>query len=184
MTKKKINIIIPNSLKFQLKDLNDLDFVFNNVLCQLNIYQNTKSYYSYSYIPTNSNGEIVLTKDDIIQNTELKYHFDEGLTLDESPVRFEFFVIDHGIISFLISNMKKNLNVKPDSVKSELMKRGLNNEQVMTELSKITSKHKSDKIFLEFVAQNKNIELELTEEVFKIAGHWESQTDYEYQIKM
>jgi hypothetical protein len=98
--------LLPNKITVQLKDKNGENLKIENVLCHLNIYIDSLSYYTYSFIPTNSNGIVNLTKEQMIQNTELKHYFDERIPLDKTPGKFDFMLMDNNMLDKIISNME------------------------------------------------------------------------------
>jgi hypothetical protein len=175
--------ILPNKISVQLKNKNGENLKIENVLCHLNIYIDSSSYYTYSFIPTNSNGIVNLTKEQMIQNTELKYYFDESLPLDKTPVKFEFFVMDDNMVNGVISSMENYLSVDIKSIKADLKRRGLTDEQIALQIPSIEEKMKSDKQLYQFLKKNKNSELKKSNGESKITGFWNSESDYIYELK-
>lgn len=182
--KEKKHTIIPNSIRIQLKDLNNKNLEIENVLCHLNIYIDSSSYYTFSFIPTNSIGKVILTKDEIIKNTGLQHCYDDKLVLDNSPVKFEFFIFDKELLNNFISSLRGYLNIKLESIKEDLRRRGFNESQIKNEIPKAIKVQKEDKILYDFLVQNKNAVLDYTEENTKIVGIWNDEKDYDYEIKI
>jgi protein tyrosine phosphatase len=175
--------ILPNKITIQLKDKDGGNLKMENVLCHLNIYIDSLSYYTYSFIPTNSNGIVNLTKEQMIQNTELKHYFDERIPLDKTPVKFDFMVMDSNMLNGIISSMENYLTVDLESIKADLRSRGLTDAQISLQIPAIAEKMKSDKRLSEFLKKNKNAELDYSNGEKKITDFWNSESDYKYELK-
>ena len=175
--------ILPNKISIQLKDKDGDNLKMENVLCHLNIYIDSLSYYTYSFIPTNSNGIVNLTKEEMIQNTELKHYFDERIPMDKTPVKFDFMVMDNNLLNGIISSMENYLNIDIESIKTDLKSRGLTDVQIALQIPAIEEKMKSDKQLSEFLKKNKNAELNYSNGEKKITDFWNSESDYNYELK-
>ncbi|AUC13848.1 hypothetical protein BTO06_01185 [Tenacibaculum sp. SZ-18] len=152
--------LLPKKISIQLKNKNGENLQMENVLCHLNIYIDSLSYYTYSFIPTNSNGIVNLTKEQMIQNTELKHYYDESILADKTPVKFDFMVMDNNMLNGIISSMENYLRIDTESIKADLKNRGLTDSQITLQIGAIEEKMKSDKKLLEFLEKNQNAELE------------------------
>ena len=176
--------ILPKTLKVQLITADNKVLKVDNVLCHLNIYSDKGSYYTYSFIPTNSNGSVVLTKEQIINNTELKHFYNDTLPLDNNPVKFEFLVLDKTFISQFINSMQTYLSIGQEDALQELRSRGLTEEQIKKAGPLITQKRNEDSLFNEFLQKNNNQSLDYSSEKTKILDHWTEERDYSYELKM
>ena len=175
--------ILPNKITIQLKDKNGENLKVENVLCHLNIYIDSLSYYTYSFIPTNSNGIINLTKAQIIQNTELKHYFDKKIPLDKTPVKFDFMVMDNNMLKGIISSMENYVNIDTESIKADLKSRGFTDTQIALQIPAIEEKMKSEKKLFEFLKKNQNTKLDYSNGEKKITDFWNSESDYKYELK-
>ncbi len=175
--------ILPNKISIQLKNENGDNLKMENILCHLNIYIDSLSYYTCSFIPSNSNGIVNLTKEQMIQNTELKHYFDERIPLDKTPVKFDFMVMDNNLLNGIISSMENYVNIDIESIKSDLKSRGLTDAQIALQIPAIEEKMKSDKQLSEFLKKNKNAELNYSNGEKKITDFWNSESDYKYELK-
>jgi hypothetical protein len=185
MTEHKKHSIIPNSMRVQLKDSENRILKIENVLCHLNIFSNSSNYYhTYSFIPTDSTGKVILIKEEIITNTKLKHCYDENLALDKSPVKFEFFIMPKETLKYLIPNLRGYLNVKPESIKEDLRRRGFSESQIEREIPKVLKKQKEDERLYKILIKNRNADLEYSEKNSKITGYWNDEKDCEYEIKI
>jgi protein tyrosine phosphatase len=175
--------LLPNKISIQLKDENGENLKMENVLCHLNIYIDSLSYYTYSFIPTNANGIVNLTKEQMIQNTELKHYFDERIPLDKTPVKFDFMVMDNNMIDGIILSMENYLSIDIKSIKADLKSRGFTDAQIALQIPSIEEKMKSDKQLSEFLKKKKNAELDYSNGEKKITDFWNSESEYNYELK-
>ena len=175
--------ILPNKISVQLKDENGENVKLENVLCHLNIYIDSLSYYTYSFIPTDSNGTVNLTKKQMIENTELKHYYDKKMPLDKTPVKFDFFVMDANMLNGIILGIKNYVNIDIESIKADLKRRGLTDSQIALQISIIEEKMKSDKQLFEFLNKNKNSELNYSNGEKKITDFWNDESETEYELK-
>ncbi|WP_299107651.1 hypothetical protein [uncultured Tenacibaculum sp.] len=175
--------ILPNKISVQLLNNNGEKLKLENVLCHLNIYIDSLSYYTYSFIPTDSNGIVNLTKEQLIQNTELKHYYDKTIPLDQSPVKFDFMIMDTNLINGMITGMKNYLSVDIESIKLGLKQRGLNDSQIALQITTIKEKIESDKKLLEILEHNQNAKLDYSNGPKKITDFWNSESEYFYELK-
>lgn len=180
----KKHIILPSNIRFQLKDKKGNNFKIENILCHLNIYIDSLSYYTYSFIPTDTSGGVNITKEQIIENTELKHYYDERIILNKSPVKFDFFVINDNRLKGIISSMKNYLTLDLESIKTNLKNSGLTSAQIAAQISGIEEKMKSDKRLYEFLKKNNNTELNFSEGEIKITGLWNKESDFNYNLSL
>ncbi len=178
----KKHIILPNNLKIQLKNKDGKNIEQENILCHLNIYIDSTSYYTYSFIPTNSNGIVNLTKEQIVQNTELKHYYDESLPLDFRPVKFDFFVMDKAMIDNLIFTMKNYLDQDIESIKYNLKNNGFTEEQIQKQVVLIEEKLELDKKLYELLKKNNNKELDYSQGEIKLTSFWKEKSNYQYNL--
>ncbi|GEM_PF-2966673 len=184
ITKKK-HIILPKSITLQLKDLEGNNLEIENVLFHLNIYiGNSGGYYTYNSIPTDNQGTLFLTQEQIINNTELKHHYNPSLILDNRPVRFEIFILGNAVLSTLISSLRNYLSNSLAYTITDLKRKGFSEIQIEEAISKIRKAKERDYTFYEFLKQNNNSLLNYTEENAKIIGQWESEDDFKYELKI
>ncbi|RKF05338.1 hypothetical protein C8N26_0017 [Tenacibaculum lutimaris] len=175
--------ILPNKFSVQLKDKNGENLKLESVLCHLNIYIDSLSYYTYSFIPTDSNGIVELTKEQMIQNTELKHYYDKTIPLDKTPVKFDFMVMDTNLLNGIISSMENYLKLDLESIKSDLKQRGLTDSQIAQQIPAIKEKMESDKKLLGVLKTNRNAELDYANGQKRLTDFWNSESDYNYELK-
>ena len=179
----KRHLILPNTLTIQLKGENGEDLKKENVICHLNIYINDLNYYTYSFISTNSNGIIHLTKEEIIQNTQLKHYYDQGISLENKPVKFDFLVVNNNSLNTLTTNLEKYLSVDIESLRKDLKNKGMSDVQIADYIPSVQQKMESDRELYEKIKNNKNSELNFSTGKYRITDFWNSETDYHYDLK-
>ncbi len=184
ITKKK-HTILPKSITLQLKDLEGNNLEIGNVLFHLNIYiGNSGEYYTYSSIPTNNQGTLSLTREQIISNTELKHHYAPLLILENRPVKFEIFILGNAVLSTLISSLGNYLSNSLAYTIADLKRKEFSEIQIKEAISKIRKAKERDYTFYELLKENNNSLLNYTEENAKIRGQWESEDDFNYELKV
>ncbi len=181
---QKTHTILPNSIKLQLKDSAGTNIELENVLCHLKIYSDPLSWYNYSFIPTDPKGAFSLTKEQLIQNTELKHFYDASMPLNDSPVKFELSVHDPVLLSTLLLSMEAYLPLNWESVKAELMSRGGTAAQADSQRQGIEKKAKSDEQLLSVLKANNNDLLDASSVNARTSGLWISEGDFEYEIEV
>ncbi len=92
---------LPEEILIQLKSVDQCDLKLDFVLCSIFIsVGDHEDCYAYHCIPTDSNGQIKLTKEDLIYNTELQFYYDASLPIDNSITRFDIFVTPQELIKY------------------------------------------------------------------------------------
>ena len=166
----------------RLKTVDKKDIQLDNVLCHLNIYSDDNSYYTFSFIPTNSNGTVFLTRDQILANTELKHFYNDSFPLDKSPVKFDFMVLDKEFISTFITSVDSYLSIDLDTALNELRTRGLTDIQIEKATPTIIQKKEEDLALSSFLKKNNNQTLTYSQDKSKISDRWTEEKDYAYDL--
>ncbi|MGZ3908020.1 MAG: hypothetical protein ACXVPN_03900 [Bacteroidia bacterium] len=166
----------------RLKTADKKDVRLDNVLCHLNIYSDNDSYYTFSFIPTDSNGTVFLTRNQILANTELKHFYNDSFPLDKSPIKFEFMVLDKDFISSFIKSVDTYLSVDLDSALNELRTRGLTDVQIEKATPAIVQKKEEDLALNSFLKKNNNQTLTYSQDKSKISDRWTEEKDYVYDL--
>lgn len=181
-SQSKIHPFLPKTFTVQLIDTNGDPIKTENILLHLNIYIDSGYYYTYNFIPTDSNGKVTLTKQQIIQNTELKHDYDERIPLDTTPVPFDFMVMDSNLLEGLISSMKAYLTIDLDSIKSDLKNRGFTEAQIAAQIPMIEQKMKSDRALYELLKKHQNPAFNSVEDQPKMKGSWTTEGAVSYDV--
>lgn len=92
---------LPEEIIIQLKTSDQMDIKLDLVLCSIYItVVDHQDCWTYHNIPTDANGQIKLTREDLIYNTELQFWFDDKLPLDDSLVLFDIRVTPQEFIRY------------------------------------------------------------------------------------
>ena len=168
----------------QLKGLNNQDVSVDSVLCHLMIYSNyPHSYYNYSFIPTDFAGRVCLTKEDIIQNTELKNCYCPRTELDMTAVKFEFRIIHQSLIDYALSGLEPYVNKGLGTIEDELCERGFNESDIDRQSPIIIKKQQEDRGLYELLVKSRNKEL-VYSDTSKVVGSWHAEKDYAYTLDL
>ena len=173
---------IPKRIKVQIKDSNSVNIEMSNILCDLKIYINEANWYNYSCIPTNSNGQIILTKEEIIHNTGLKNVRTELKHENPTSVKFELCIIDNKLLDIMISSLQTYLEKGPKELKRELRMKGLIESRIEVEITKVLRKQNIDRTFYSGLIKNQNANLMYSMNLSKIKGIWHGLSSYEYEL--
>jgi hypothetical protein len=79
--------------------------------------------------------------------------------------------------------MENYLNIDIESIKADLKNRGLTDSQIALQIPLIEKKMKSDKQLSEFLKKNRNAELNYSNGEKKITDFWNSESEYNYELK-
>ncbi|MEQ9466449.1 MAG: hypothetical protein RLN88_03505 [Ekhidna sp.] len=126
---------------------------------------------------TDSNGEIQLSKDEIIENTEIN---EQELSDQSTP--FEFYIWELDTLHLMKSRIENLLKMykDEDSIMNELKSFGIADSNISTELEKIKRKELEDRNLFEQLSKSSNHNLILFDS--KITGIWKSRAEQEYQL--
>jgi len=177
-------IILPKSFEVQLLDEHSNELKSKNILCQLNIFKNDNSYYTYSFIPTNNSGKIILTRKNLIFNTELKHEINQPKSNKSEPTKFEFFVIGNELITRMTKSIKSFIGRTENEIKEELNGLFSNQDQINKEVQKVKLIQSKDEKLYNLLKSNTNKGLIYSAEHSKIQSEWEKAIDYKYKLKL
>jgi hypothetical protein len=92
---------LPEEILIQLKSSDQHDLRLDFVLCSVIIsVVDHEDCYAYHFIPTDSRGQIKLTKEDLIYNTELQYYYDNNLPIENSITQFDILITPQEFIRY------------------------------------------------------------------------------------
>lgn len=167
---------LPEEIFIQLKSPDQLDLKLDFVLCSIFIsVVDQEDCFAYHCIPTDSNGQIKLTKDDLIYNTELQFYYDGNLPIDNSITQFDILVTPQELIKYF--NHKAYNDYKP--------------------IEQYKARHKLDwhtarwiffierhDIESEYVKCCRNLNLNYSSEKSALTGIWTETKKYKYDLTM
>lgn len=170
-------MIIPESITIKLVNRKGEPQHIANVFMGLKIFISENSYHTFSIMATDSNGEIQLSKDEIIENTEIN---EQELSDQSTP--FEFYIWELDTLHLMKSRIENLLKMykDEDSIMNELKSFGIADSNISTELEKIKRKELEDRNLFEQLSKSSNHNLILFDS--KITGIWKSRAEQEYQL--
>lgn len=153
--------------------------MLENVLLGLKIFTSDGSYHNYSPFKSDMAGHVVLTKQDIIANTELKWekNFQSNIS-----TRFELYVWRGEEAISLIENARRLLELYENEkfIEDDLKRRGIAGESMQHALSVISKKVAEDKEFYLSIKDAINHLIKVHPE--KIKGVWLDNSPKSYQF--
>lgn len=174
---------LPQTLTIQLKSSTN-DIKLDNVFCVYWISIGADDCFSQHFIPTDSDGKIVLTRKEILHNTTLETYYEENSPFDDFPIRFDFEVqsaarlaeeikgIERDIAGFAFEEIDK---LAPHS-------RGLDKEFVKHLKHETGIRIEKDKVRLPTLKQNRNQSLNVQEKQYQITESWTEERNYYYEL--
>ena len=172
-------MILPSKIEIQIINVAGRPNPLGNVLFGLNIFTSGSSYYNYSPFKSDMAGHIVLTKQDIIANTELKW---EKNLQSKIPTRFELYVWRGEEAIDLIETTRELLERYEDEkfIEEDLKRHGIVGERMKHALLVISKQVPEDKEFYLSIKGATNHLIKVHPE--KIKGIWLDNSPKSYQF--
>jgi hypothetical protein len=173
---------LPSKIDIQIIDTKGRPNLLENVLFGLKIFISEDSWHNYSVFKSNSAGHITLTKQDIIDNTELKW---ETNILSTNPTKFELYVWEGQHTDDIIKMTKRLLQLYNDKdfIQQDLKQHEIADSKIPHALEVTNSKAIEDKAFYQYIkdAVNSSVKVDTN----KIEGVWSDdlQKSYEFIIQ-
>jgi G3E family GTPase len=172
-------MILPSKIEIQITNAAGKPNPLGNVLFGLKIFTSDGSYHNYSPFKSDMAGHIVLTKQDIIANTELKW---EKNLQSKIPTRFELYVWQGEQDIDLIEDIRESLKLFEDDkfVEENLKRHGFVGERLKHALSVARKQAAEDKEFYLSIKGAINHLIKVHPE--KIKGIWLDNSPKSYQF--
>jgi RimJ/RimL family protein N-acetyltransferase len=176
-------MILPSKIEVQIIDAVGKPNLLGNILFGLKIFTSDSSWHNYSFFKSDIAGHIVLTKQDIIANTELRWEKNFQSVI---PTKFELYVWQGEQAAKVIEATKKSLELCKDEkfVEQDLKRHGVVGENITHALSVITRKAVEDEKFYLYIRDAINHLVKV--DTGKIEGIWfdDSPKLYQFVIQM
>jgi hypothetical protein len=172
-------MILPVKIEVQITDEVGNAKPLANVLLGLKVFSDNGSWHNYSFFKTNSEGQVCLTKQQIIDNTELKWgnHFES-----QTPTKFELYIWDGQSTSELIETTKRLLGIYNDeaSIQKDLSRRGVGEDYLSDALKATREKSREDMALFEQIkdAVNGSVQVHTS----RIEGIWLDDLPKQYKF--
>lgn len=142
-------MIIPARIDIQLVNSTGQPVALENLLFGLKIFSSENSYHNYSTFKTDAAGHITLTKQDIINNTELKWE----TNLPAVPTKFELYVWEGKIADEMIKMTAHLLALynNQDLITQDLKKHNIPDNEIPNALDITNNKAIEDRAYYEFI---------------------------------
>ena len=170
---------LPSKIDIQIIDSTGRPNLLENVLFGLKVFISDNSWHNYSVFKSNAAGHITLTKQDIIDNTELKR---ETNILSIAPTKFELYVWEGQHTDDMIKITKHLLELYNDKdfIEQDLKRHGITDEKTPHALMVTNNKAIEDNFFYEYIKDAVNNSVKVDTE--KIEGVWTDSFQKSYQF--
>ena len=170
---------LPSKIDIQITDKTGRPNLLANVLFGLKVFISKNSWHNYSVFKSNAAGHITLNKQDIIDNTELKW---ETNILSTAPTKFELYVWEGKHTDNMINDMRLLLKYYNDTelVIQDLKRHGITDESIPHALGMTNNQAIKDKIFYEYIKEAVNNSVKVDTE--KVKGLWTDSFQKSYQF--
>jgi hypothetical protein len=172
-------MVLPSKIEIQIIDALGKPNPLGNVLFGLKVFTSDGSYHNYSPFKSDMAGHVVLTEQNIIANTELKW---EKNLQSKIPTRFELYVWQGEGATDLIETTRELIERYEDEkfIEEDLKRRGIVGESMKHALSVISKQAAEDKEFYLSIKDAINHLVKVHPE--KIKGIWLDNSPKSYQF--
>jgi hypothetical protein len=162
-------MILPSRIDIQIVNAAGERHLLGNVLFGLKIFTSNKSWHNYSLFKSDVDGHVVLTAQDIIANTELKW--DKNIQAP-TPTKFELYVWKGSDAASLIESVKLLLEHYEDkaAVEQDLKRHGITSENMASALLVVAKQAVEDKKLYSYIKDAVNSLVRINTE--KVKGIW------------
>ena len=174
--------MLPEKIEIQLIDKCGSFFPLEHILFGLRIFNEDGSYHNYSNFKTDENGKVVLTRQQIIDNTELKW---ENAQVDSlQKTKFEIYIWNGKEISQLVARVENLLKAynSEEKILEDLRLRGVTEQIAETAMVNIRRQSNADRQYYEFIQPTLNNEIVAKEN--SIIGYWSDNLPKQYQFEV
>ena len=175
-------MILPDRIEIRIVDRSGQSNSLPNIILGLKVFKNKDAWYNYSIFKTDHDGHIILTRQQIIDNTELKR---DRYIESSTPTRFEIYVWDGLMIVGLINTTKRLLELYKDEsfIRTDLLRHGIAEENIPAAVEATQKKAIDDLALFEQIKDAINANVQIYTE--KIQDVWldVSPKQYEFMIE-
>ena len=120
-------MILPDKIEIQITNRSGVINPIKNIMFGLKVYADNHLRYNYPVMKTDYNGSITLTRQKIIDGTEIKHDVNNKLNL---PTKFELYVWSGDLVLDLIKSTKHILELYEDNktIHAGLLNHGIREE--------------------------------------------------------
>jgi G3E family GTPase len=176
---KAFEMILPSKIDIQIIDAAGGVNLLANILFGLKIFTSYSSWHNYSFFKSDAAGHIVLNKQDIIDNTELKWEKDIQAI---NPTRFELYMWEGKQVVDIIEATRQLLKLYDDKelIEQDLKRHGITGKSMAHALLVADRQAIEDKKFYFYIkdAVNNSVRIDTK----KIEGTWFDDSPKSYQF--
>jgi hypothetical protein len=172
-------MILPSKIDIQIIDAPGGTNSLANILFGLKIFTSDSSWHNYSFFKSDAVGHVALTKQDIINNTELRW---ENSNQVMSPARFKLYVWEGKAASDIIETTKQLLKFYDDKgfLEQNLERHGIIGKNMAHALLVIDRQTIENKKLYSYIKDAVNNSVRIDTE--KIEGTWFDDSPKSYQF--
>lgn len=179
---KIFKMMLPSEIGIQVVDAAGGVNLLGNILFGLKIVTSEGSWHNYSFFKSDAAGRIILTKQNIIDNTGLKWETDIQAV---APTGFELYVWEGKNVADIIEATRRLLEIYDDKefIGQDLKRHGITDEGMAHALLAADRKAVEDKKFYYYIKDTINNSVSIHTE--KIVGTWfdDSPKSYHFIIQ-
>jgi hypothetical protein len=172
-------MVLPDKIEIRIVDRSGQSNPLPNIILGLKVFKNNNAWYNYSVFKTDSDGHIILTRQQIIDNTELKHdrYIESG-----TPTRFEIYVWDGLMTVGLINTTKRLLDLYNDEsfIRTDLSRHGVAEENIPAAVEATQKKGREDLALFEQIKDAINANVQIYTE--KIQDVWLDVSPKQYEF--
>jgi hypothetical protein len=172
-------MIIPTQIDIQIVDKAGQPSQLANVLFGLKIFKADNSWHNYSVFKSDAAGHVTLTRQNIIDNTELKF---EKEIIDNKPAKFELYVWEGQVTEAMLMMSYRLLQTYNDKnlIILDLKRHGVADEDIPGAVEKARQKAIKDKAFYEYIKDAVNNKVQVVTQ--KIEDVWQNDANKSYEF--
>jgi hypothetical protein len=172
-------MILPTKIKIQVINKAGQTTPLANILFGLKIFTNDGGWHNISFLKSDSAGNIVLTKEEILENIQLNFH---SFANANDSTRFELYIYDGIFMVNLTKSTKQLLELYKDkeSIREDLIGRGIVENNLSAAIEATEKKYKEDLVFYERIKDGVNDSIQISPP--KIEGVWSDTLPKQYQF--
>jgi hypothetical protein len=172
-------MIVPTEIEIQIVNEDGHPAPIANVLFGLKIFTSHGGWHNYSFLKSDTEGHIALTRKEILENTQVIFDSSQS---DNIPTKFELSIYDGQFVLGLNRSMKQLLALYNDKglIREDLMRHGIVEDNLPTAMEATEKKRKEDVALYERIKDAVNDKIEVSSP--KMEGFWSDTLPKHYEF--
>ncbi|UUF13912.1 MULTISPECIES: hypothetical protein [Flavobacterium] len=170
---------IPKEIAIQITDILGNNNPIENILFGFKIFESEDAYYTTSYFKTDNSGSIIITQNDLINKSELKWENDiESF----QSIKTEVFVLDANSTKSVRGRSENYINItaNTEAIEKHLKQSGFSDENITAATKAINNSATDQMEIYNLFKDSKNDMVEILTE--KIDDIWKDNTNKIYKF--